>query len=77
MRRKAFEFIPIKPSAAKGAAEPGMMEGIAAVPPQIADAHLLEVAAVFDDATALNPTMDMVAPQPTLVERLVHHVLLA
>ena len=55
---------------------PGMMEGTAEVPHQIADAHLPEAAAVFDAATALDTVMDMVDPQPTLVELLVRHVLL-
>jgi hypothetical protein len=54
-----------------------MMEGIADVPPQIVDAHLLEAASVFDGAAALDPTIDMVDPQPTLVVLLVRHVLLA
>ena len=36
-------------------------------------ADLPEAAAVFDAATALDDTaMDLVAPQPALVERLVH-----
>jgi hypothetical protein len=43
---------------------------------QSADAHLSEAAAVFDAATALDRALDMVEPQPTLVERLVRHVLL-
>jgi hypothetical protein len=50
-----------------------MMEDPADVPHQIADAHLPEAAAVFDAATALDTAMDMVAPQPPLVERLVRH----
>src|SRR5215510_6382928 len=55
---------------------PGMMEGTAEVPHQIADAHLPEAAAVFDAATALDTATDMVDPQPRLVELLVRHVLL-
>ena len=53
---------------------PGMMEGTAEVPPQIADAHLPEAASVFDAVTALDTVMDMVDPPPPLVELLVRHV---
>jgi hypothetical protein len=53
-----------------------MMEGIADVPHPSADAYLPEAASVFDAATALDTAMDMVDPQPTLVELLVRHVLL-
>ena len=53
-----------------------MMEGIADVPPPSAAAYLPEAASVFDAATALDTAMDMVDPQPTLVELLVRHVLL-
>jgi hypothetical protein len=52
------------------------MQGIADLPHPIADARLLEAASVFDAATALAPARDRVAPQPTLVELLVRHVLL-
>jgi hypothetical protein len=52
------------------------MEGTADVPHQIAAAYLPEAAAAFDAATALDTTLDMVDPQPTLVELLVRHVLL-
>src|SRR5215813_443435 len=53
-----------------------MREETADVPHQSADAHLPEAASVFDAATALDTAMDMVDPQPTLVERLVRYVLL-
>jgi hypothetical protein len=53
-----------------------MMEGTADVPHPSAAAHLPEAAAIFDAATALDTTLDMLDPQPTLVERLVRHVLL-
>ena len=69
-----FEFISIQSSAAPGADKPGIMEGTAEVQHPIADAHLPEAAAVFDAAPALDTVMDMVAPQPTLVELLVRHV---
>jgi len=50
------------------------MQGTAAVPYQIADAHLPETVSVFDAATALDTAMHMADPQLTLVERLVRHV---
>jgi len=43
---------------------------------QIADARLPQADPIFDDATALHTTVDMLDPQPTLVQRLVRHVLL-
>src|SRR4029434_9948121 len=43
---------------------------------EITDALLPQAASVFDAATALDTAMDMVDPQPTLVELLVRHVLL-
>jgi hypothetical protein len=52
------------------------MQGPADAPHQSADAPLPEAASVFDAATALDTALDMVDPQPTLVERLVRHVLL-
>jgi hypothetical protein len=58
-----------------GEDEPSMMEGTAEVPPPSAAAHLPEAASVFDAATALDTAMDMLDPQPTLVELLVRHVL--
>lgn len=69
-------MISIKLSTAKGEDEPGILEGSTEVPPPITDAHLPEGAVVFDAATALDTAMDMVDPQPTLVELLVRHVLL-
>jgi hypothetical protein len=53
-----------------------MMAGTTEVSHQIAAAHLPETASVFDAATALDPIMGMVDPQPTLVELLVRHLLL-
>jgi hypothetical protein len=43
---------------------------------EIADALLPQANPVFDDAAALDTTVDMLDPQPTLVQRLVRHVLL-
>ena len=52
------------------------MEGTAEVPHPIANAHLPEAASVFDAATAFDTALDMLDPQPTLVELLVRYVLL-
>ena len=52
------------------------MQGTADVPHPIATTHLPLAAAVFDTATALDTALDMVDPQPTLVELLVSQVLL-
>ena len=71
-----IEFISIQSSAAKGEDAPGMMEGTADVPHPSAAAHLSEAASVCDAATALDTALDMLDPQPTLVELLVCHVLL-
>jgi hypothetical protein len=71
-----IEFISIKSSAAKGEDEPGIMQGTADVPSQIADAHLPYAVSVFDAATALDTAMPMADPQLTMVELLVRHVLL-
>jgi hypothetical protein len=43
---------------------------------QITDTSFPQTEAVFDDATALHTAVDMLDPQPTLVQRLVRHVLL-
>jgi hypothetical protein len=51
-----------------------MRAGTTEVSHQIAAAHLPEAASVFNAATALDPVMDMVDPQPTLVELVVRHV---
>src|SRR5262249_838101 len=76
MTRRAFEFISITSLAAKGEDAPGSMQGTADVPHPIATTHLPLAAAVFDTATALDTALDMVDPQPTLVELLVSQVLL-
>jgi hypothetical protein len=43
---------------------------------EIADALLPQADAVFDNAAALDTTVDMLDPQPTLVERLIRALLL-
>jgi hypothetical protein len=72
-----LEFISIQSWATTGEDEAGRREDTADVPHPIAAAHLPEAASVFDAATALDTARDMVAPQPTLVESLVRHVLLS
>jgi len=73
---RSSEFLSIHSLAAKGEDEPGMRPGTADVPHPIAAAHLPEAASVCDAATALDTAMDIVDPQPILVERLVSQVLL-
>src|SRR5438132_1550078 len=72
----SFELISMQSSAAQGEDAPSMIEGTADIPHSIAAAHLPEAAAVFDAVPALDTAMDMVDPQPPLVELLVRHVLL-
>src|SRR5262249_53285408 len=55
---------------------PEVMQGTAELHHQIADALLPQTDPVFDNATALHTAVDMLDPQPTLVERLVRPVLL-
>ena len=52
-------------------AYPEVMQGTAQFHHEIADALLPQADPVFDDATALDTTVDMLDPQPTLVQRLV------
>ncbi len=52
------------------------MQGTAEFHHQIADALLPQADAVFHDATALDTAVDMLDPQPALVERLVGQLLL-
>ncbi len=57
-------------------AHPEVMQGPAECHHQIADAFFPQAAAVFDDATTLDTPIDMLDPQPTLVQRLVRPLLL-
>jgi hypothetical protein len=57
-------------------AHPEVVQGTTDFHHEITDPLLLQADAVFDDATALDTTVDMLDPQPTLVQRLVRHVLL-
>src|SRR5262245_50477740 len=56
---------------------PEVMHGTTAFHPQIADALLPQAEPVCDDAAMLDTAVDMFDPQPTLVELLVHLVLLS
>jgi hypothetical protein len=58
------------------AAHPEVVHGTADVHHALADALLPHAEPVFDDAAALDTPVDMRAPQPTLVLRLVRPVLL-
>ena len=71
----AIEFISLDHRLPREKAKPGMMQGPAEVPYQIADIHLPWAVAVFDAATALDTAVDVADPQPTLVELLVRPVL--
>ena len=51
------------------------MQGTAEFHHEIADAVLPQPDAVLHDAAALDAAVDMLDPQPTLVQRLVRHVL--
>src|SRR5262249_5132262 len=55
---------------------PEIMQGTAEFHHQIADARLPQADAVFDDAATLDTAVDMLNPQPTLVQGLVGSVLL-
>jgi hypothetical protein len=60
----------------RGQAHPEVVEGAAEFHHEITDARLPQADAVFDNATALHAAVDMLDPQPPLVERLVGQVLL-
>jgi len=53
------------------------MQGTTEFHHQIADALLPQTEPLFDDAAMLDTAVDMVNPQPTMVEFLVRHVLLS
>jgi hypothetical protein len=57
-------------------AHPDVVQGTAQFHHQIADALLPQADPVFDDAAARDTAVDMLDPQPTLVERLVRPLLL-
>jgi hypothetical protein len=57
-------------------AHPEMVQGTAELPHEIADARLPQADPVFHHATTLDAAVDMLDPQPPLVEHLVGQVLL-
>jgi hypothetical protein len=75
-KQKLYEFIPIKLLAATGSNAPGNYAGHSKVSHQITDPLLPQAAPVLHDAAALDTTVDMLDPQPTLVQRLVGQWLL-
>src|SRR5947208_13193532 len=60
----------------RGQAHPEVVQGTAEFHHQITDTLLPQADPVFHDATALHTAVDMLDPQPTLVERLVRPLLL-
>src|SRR5438132_13320283 len=57
-------------------AHPEVMQGTAEFPHEIADAVLPQPDPVFDDAAALDAAIDMLDPQPPVVQGLVGQLLL-
>jgi len=55
---------------------PEIMQGAAEFHHQVTDALLPQAHPVFHDATALDATVDMLDPEPTLVQGLVRQLLL-
>ena len=60
----------------RGQTHPESMQGTAAFHHQITDALLPQPHPVFDDPTTLDAAVDMLDPQPTLVQGLVRPLLL-
>src|SRR5215216_14602 len=60
----------------RGQTHPEVMERTVEFHHEIADALLPQAEPVFDPATALDTTLDMLDPQPALGERLIRSVLL-
>jgi hypothetical protein len=52
------------------------MQGTAEFHNQIADARLPQAEPIFDDATALDATVDVLDPQPAVMEPLIRPLLL-
>jgi hypothetical protein len=59
----------------RGQTHPDVVQGTAECHHQSADAFFPEAEAVFDNATTLDPAVDMLKPQPTLGQRLVRPML--
>ncbi len=60
----------------RGQAHPEVMQGTAEFHHEIADTGLPQADPVFDDTTALDAAVDMLDPQPTVVQGLVGQLLL-
>jgi hypothetical protein len=61
----------------RGQSYPEVVQGTAQFHQRITDARFPQAEPIFHDATALDTTMDMLDPQPTLVEDLVGPLLLS
>jgi len=72
---ESAEFIPMKSLAARAQSYPEVVQGTAQFHQRITDARFPQAEPILHDATALDTTMDMLAPQPTLVEDLVRPLL--
>ena len=59
-----------------GQTHPEVMQGTAEFHHQITNAFLPEADAVFDNATALHAAVDVLDPEPTVMQGLVHPLLL-
>jgi hypothetical protein len=59
-----------------GQTHPKVMQCTAEFHDQIADARLPQAEPIFDNATALDATVDMLDPQPAVVEPLIRPLLL-
>jgi hypothetical protein len=70
------EFIPIKSSVTKGPAHPEIVQAATEFHHQITDPLLPQADPVLHDAAALDTAVDMLDPQPPLIERLVRPLLL-
>ena len=70
------EFIPINHGQPRVQAYPEIVQGTAELHHEIADALLPQADPVFHNATTLDAAVDMLDPQPPLVERLVDQLLL-
>src|SRR2546426_10298884 len=60
----------------RGQAHPEVVQGTAQFHDEIADARLPQADLVFDDATALHTAVDMLDPEPAIVQGLVGPLLL-
>jgi len=60
----------------RGETHPEVMQGTAEFPHEIPNALLPQPDPVFDDAAALDAAVDMLDPQPTVVQGLVGQLLL-